>query len=615
MSADSQVRIVPASAAQPAVRIFDQPGAMESLLHLEQSGLFGTFEFDIVASTLSCSAEMVRRHGLDAADASLTFNELWERILPGDRERVRAAAIGGASVGQFSVAYRVQAPGEAVRWMQAWAHLQKTADGLPLRWTGIVLDASASVIAETLQHESRDQVVELVESIAESFIAFDREFGITYVNQRVCEKTGKRREELIGRNLWETFPDAAASEFYAGYQRVARERVRHSFLVSYTQPDGSHAWFEAHAFPTAEGIAALIRDVTELKTAREALEASEERFRRAQQAANIGAFEWNLMTNELTWAAKVPTFTDVADSDDFSGYLRYVDEADRSAIFATIARILSGGQHFVEVRVHPPDGRVLWFYFRAEAVFDETGRPLRVYGIAMDVTERKKAEEALRNSEKIAATGKLAATIAHEINNPLAGVTNLVFLAKENAEAGSAAYAYLAQAEEELQRVAAIVRQTLAFYRGSTTPTALDLAELLGETLNLFEKRLESRNIHLEQEIAAPVKVVAIEGEIRQIVTNLIANAIDAMEGGGTLRVVLRGGSEAHLEIHDSGHGISAEVMKRLFEPFFTTKAGTGTGLGLWVSRELADKNGGTIECRSGGAGQGSTFTLRLPLG
>src|SRR5579862_6400606 len=130
MSADSQVRIVPASAAQPAVRIFDQPGAMESLLHLEQSGLFGTFEFDIVASTLSCSAEMVRRHGLDAADASLTFNKIWERILPGDRERVRAAAIGGASVGQFSVAYRVQAPGEAVRWMQAWVHLQKTADGL-----------------------------------------------------------------------------------------------------------------------------------------------------------------------------------------------------------------------------------------------------------------------------------------------------------------------------------------------------------------------------------------------------------------------------------------------------------------------------------------------------
>ena len=619
MSADSQVSLVPPAADQPAVRVFDDAGALDSLCRLEQSGLFGTFEFDLVARTLLCSAEMVRRYGLNPGDANLTFDAIWQRILPGDRERVSQAAVTGAAVGQFSVAYRVQTPGEPVRWMQAWTHLQRTSDGVPLRWTGIVLDASASVVAETLQRESRDQVAELVESIAESFIAMDREFRITYVNQRVCEKTGRSREELIGRNLWEDFPAAAASEFYDGYQKVARERVRHSFLVSYTQPDGSHAWFEAHAFPTAEGIAALIRDVTELKTAREALEASEERFRRAQQAANIGAFEWNLLTNQLTWAAKVPTFTEVADSDDFSGYLRYVDEADRSAVFSTIARVLGGGQHFIEVRVHPPDGRVLWFYLRAEAVFDETGRPLRVYGIAMDVTERKQAEEALRNSEKIAATGKLAATIAHEINNPLAGVTNLVFLAKENVEAGSPVQQYLAQAEEELQRVAAIVRQTLGFYRGSATPAPLGLAELLRETMGLFEKRLASHNIALEQEIAGPVTVVAIEGEIRQIVTNLIANAIDAIDAikgrAGAIRVVLRGEREARLEVHDSGQGISGDVMAHLFEPFFTTKAGSGTGLGLWVSRELASKNGGSIECTSAGLGQGSTFTLTLPLG
>lgn len=612
MSADSQVR--PAAATQPAVRIFDPAGALESLLHLEQSGLFGTFEFDMVTRTLTCSAEMVRRHGLSHGDAGLTFDEIWERILPGDRERVRQAATGGMGIGQFSVAYRVQAPEEPVRWMQAWAHLQRGAEGTPQRWTGIVFDASASVIAETLQHEAREQVIELVESIAESFIAFDREFRITYVNQRVCEKTGRSREELIGKNLWESFPDAAASEFYEGYQRVSRERVRHSFLVSYTQPDGSHAWFEAHAFPTAEGMAALIRDVTELKSAREALEASEERFRRAQQAANIGAFEWNLITNQLTWAAKVPTFTEVADTDDFSGYLRYVDEADRSAIFSTIARILSGGQHFVEVRVHPPDGRVLWFYFRAEAVFDESGKPLRVYGIAMDVTERKKAEEALRNTEKIAATGKLAATIAHEINNPLAGVTNLLFLAKENAESGSAAYEYLAQAEQELERVAAIVRQTLGFYRGSTAPVSLDLAEVLRETLHLFEKRLATQQIQLEQEIAGPATVVAIEGEIRQILTNLLANATEAIEGSGTIRVVLRCDDNAHLEIHDTGCGISSEVMPQLFQPFFTTKAWAGTGLGLWVSRELAAKNGGSIDCSSPGAGQGATFRLTMPL-
>lgn len=604
--------------SRPAVRVLDSGGALDSLLRLEQSGLFGTFEYDLQSATLSCSADMVRRHGL-APDAAFSFDEIWERILPGDRERVRSAAITGATTGQFSAVYRVEAPGQPIRWMQAWAHLQRTAEGAPAKWTGIVLDASASVIAETLQQESREQVIQLVESIAESFIALDREFRFTYVNQRVCEKTGKTREELIGKNMWELFPEAAASAFYDGYQRVARERVRHTFLVPYTQPDGSHAWFEAHAFPTADGMAALIRDITELKTAREALEASEERFRRAQQAANIGAFEWNLTTNQLTWAAKVPTFTDVADTDDFSGYLRYVDEADRAAIFTTLTRVLAGGQHFVEVRIHPPDGRLLWFYFRAEAVFDSSGKPLRVYGVAMDITDRKHAEEALRNSEKIAATGKLAATIAHEINNPLAGLTNLLFLATEQTEAGSAAHQYLTQAEQELQRVAAIVRQTLGFYRGSSTPVRLNLDDLLRETLTLFENRLTARSITLDVSADSAVNVTAIEGEIRQILTNLIANAIDAVEAGGAIRVRLdaeAGGTspQARLEIQDNGRGIAPDVMQQLFQPFFTTKAGAGTGLGLWVSRELAHKNNGTIECTSAGTGQGATFSLTLPL-
>ena len=599
---------------QPEVRVLDGPGALNSLLRLEQSGLFGTFEYDLQAAALSCSVDMVRRHGLLPTGA-LTFAAIWERILPGDRERVRHAARTGAATGQFSAVYRVQPPGEPVRWMQAWAHLQRTPDGAPSKWTGIVLDASASVIAETLQHEAREQVIQLVESIAESFIALDREFRFTYVNQRVCDKTGKSREELIGQNLWDLFPEAAASAFFDGYQRVARERVRHSFLVPYTQPDGSHAWFEAHACPTAEGIAALIRDITELKTAREALEASEERFRRAQQAANIGAFEWNLLTNQITWAAKVPTFTDAPDTDDFSGYLRYVDEADRSAVFSTIARILAGGQHFVEVRIHPPDGRLLWFYFRAEAVFDPSGRPLRVYGVAMDITERKQAEEALRNSEKIAATGKLAATIAHEINNPLAGVTNLLFLATQNAEPGSAAHQYLTQAEQELQRVAAIVRQTLGFYRGSSTPATLNLADLLRETLALFENRLAAREIRLDLDLPQQtVTITAIEGEIRQILTNLIANAMDAVHSGGTIRVTLRSDTHARLAIQDNGHGMTQEVLQQLFQPFFTTKSGAGTGLGLWVSRELAHKNQGSIECTSPGPGQGATFTLTLPL-
>jgi PAS domain S-box-containing protein len=605
---------LPEPVAAPGVRILRGADALASLSLLEESGLFGAFEFDLVARSLACSAEMFRRHGLVPEDPTVRFEDVWERILPGDRDRFQRAAIEGVTTGQLSCVYRVQPPGGPLRWMQVWARLQRAADGSPLKWTGLVLDASPSVVAETLQQESRDQVIELVESIAESFIALDREFCFTYVNQRVCDKTCKTREQLIGRSLWELFPEAAASEFYVGYKRVLTERTRQSFLVPYNQPDGSHSWFDVHAFPTAEGMAALIRDVTELTTAREALEASEERFRRAQQAANIGAFEWNLVNNQLTWAAKVPTFTEVAEADDFSEYLRFVDEADRPRILAAIERVMAGGQHAIEMRVHPPDGRILWFYFRAEAVFDTAGKPIRVYGIAMDVTDRKLAEEALRKSEKLAAAGKLAATIAHEINNPLEAVTNLLYLSVGMTEPDSSLHLWLTQAEEELARVAAIVRQTLGFYRGTTAPAAVDLPTLLEESLAVFRNRIAAQGIEVFEACSEPISVLAIEGEIRQIVTNLLANAIDAVADGGAIWIDLRQrDGSVRLEIRDNGGGIAPDVMDRLFEPFFTTRKASGTGLGLWVSRELAQKNGGSIETSSPGLGHGATFVLTLP--
>jgi PAS domain S-box-containing protein len=601
------------SLPDPDVQTLSGDTALGSLSVLADSNLFGVFEYDLVARTLAFSPETFRRFGFASGDPHVRFSEVWQRVLPGDRERVTRAAVEGVKIGHFSVVYRIHPPNGTQRWMQLQAYLQRSPPGVPLKWIGIVLDASSALAEETLEQEARDQVVALVESVSESFIALDRDFRFTYVNQRVLDWLGKPRDQVIGELIWDVFPAAAATAFESEYQRVATERVRRSFLVPYPT-DAGDIWLDVHAFPTPEGLAALVRDVTELRGAQEALRASEERFRRAQQAANIGAFEWDLITNRLTWAAKVPTFTDIADADDFNGYLRYVDEADRASMLATIARILAGGAHAVEVRVHPPDGRLLWFYFRAEAVFD-TGKPTRMYGIAMDVTERKQAEEALRTSEKLAAAGRLAATIAHEINNPLEAVTNLLYLATHTEGNGEETRDYLARAENELHRVAAIVRQTLGFYRGNTAAAPLDLAGIVHESLGLFESRFAARKIRVIEDLASSLLVLAIEGEIRQIVTNLVANALDALDDGGLLQLRLwKDRDRAQLEIRDNGRGIPPEVMERLFQPFFTTKRESGTGLGLWVSRELARKNDGTIEVTSAGEGQGSSFILTLPL-
>jgi PAS domain S-box-containing protein len=598
------------------------PTAQAALSFLADSRLFGFFEYDFVSGTLACSAETLRRFGFSGAEPRVRFSEVWERVVPGDRERLSRAAAAGAPAGHFSAVFRIHPPNDDLRWMQLQAWLERSPQGEPLRWVGIVLDASSALAEEILRQEARDQVVTLVDSVAESFIALDRDFRFTFVNQRVLDWLGKPLDAVIGQSIWEIFPEAVGTLLETEYRRVASERVHRSFVVPYPANDG-RLWLEVNAFPIADGVAALVRNITDLKAAQDALSASEERFRRAQQAANIGAFEWDLLTNRMTWAAKVPTFTEVADADDFGGYLRYVDPADLPELNAAVQRILQGGQHSVEVRIHPPDGRLLWFYFRAEAVFGEDGRPVRMYGVAIDVTERKLAEENLRTSEKLAATGRLAATIAHEINNPLAAVTNLLYLATQTSRTLDENRDYLIRAENELQRVAAIVRQTLGFYRGTATAAPLDLGAVLREAINLFESRFASRTIRLLEEIAPGVTVLAVEGEIRQIVTNLVSNAIDASEQGGLIQVRLwihNGGAEsaasgsASLEIRDNGRGIPPEIMNQLFQPFFTTKQERGTGLGLWVSRELARKNGGTIEATSAGQGQGSTFLLTLPL-
>lgn len=614
MAAESLPPIALRTVPDPGVRTLSGAAALDFLSLLADSRLFGVFEYDLLAGTLACSPETLRRFGFPPDSAGIRFSDVWERVLPGDRDRVTRAAVEGAGTGSFSVVYRTHPPDGPLRWMQLQAYLQRSSAGAPLRWVGIVLDASSALAEETLHQEARDQVVTLAESVAESFVALDRDFRFTYVNQPVLDWVGKPRDEVIGELIWDIFPDAVGTLFETEYRRVAKERVRRSFLVPYPG-EGAEIWLEVHAFPTAEGIAALVRNVTELKAAQEALIASEERFRRAQQAANIGAFEWDLVSNRMTWAAKVPTFTEVADTDDFSAYLRYVDEADQPALLATVESILAGGPHSVEVRVHPPDGRLLWFYFRAEAVFDPAGKPARMYGVAMDVTERKLAEEALRTSEKLAAAGRLAATIAHEINNPLEAVTNLLYLATQTSGAPNDNREFLLRAQSELERVAAIVRQTLGFYRGNAAATSFDFGVLVRESLSLFESRFASKNIRLLEDIAPGILVLAVEGEIRQIVTNLVTNGLEALSEGGLIEVrVGTDGLRARLEVRDNGRGIPPAVMERLFQPFFTTRRDSGTGLGLWVSRELARKNAGAIECTSPGEGQGSSFVLTLPL-
>lgn len=273
----------------------------------------------------------------------------------------------------------------------------------------------------------------------------------------------------------------------------------------------------------------------------------------------------------------------------------------------------------------------------------ETGRPLQVEDyfepltrwfrvniypsadgltiFAQDVTEQRIQRERLLISEKLAATGRLAATIAHEINNPLEAVLNLVYLARTSRAQAEQIEEFLLTAEKELHRVSHIARHTLGFYRETSLPVQIDLAALLSEVLTVYESRLRSAAIEVRKDFAAIPRIQAMRGEMHQVFSNLFSNAIDAMRQGGTLTVTLRGAEEdgspgVSVRVQDSGSGIPPENLGRLFEPFFTTKPNSGTGLGLWVVKQFVDSWGGRIQVTSRTAmpDRGTSFNLFVPL-
>ncbi len=240
-----------------------------------------------------------------------------------------------------------------------------------------------------------------------------------------------------------------------------------------------------------------------------------------------------------------------------------------------------------------------------------------------DITERVRTENVLRLNEKLAATGRLAATIAHEINNPLEAVTNLIFLLQYHANLDDTARQYVNAAASELSRVVHIARQTLGFYRDTSSPVPVGISTLLQDVLDLYSRKAANRNIQVEPQFEYNVVVHGFPGELRQIFSNLVANAIEAIGRGGKLRVRVhrargwRGQARegVRISIADNGPGISLENRQKIFEPFFTTKSEKGTGLGLWVARGIVQKHGGAIflhtSTRPGHSG--TCFAVFLP--
>jgi PAS domain S-box-containing protein len=289
---------------------------------------------------------------------------------------------------------------------------------------------------------------------------------------------------------------------------------------------------------------------------------------------------------------------------------------DRPAIERAVENTRKAGTLFhVEFRAALPNGDTRWLEMRGAPSPPD---PMLWRGVVLDVTERKNTEIALVRSEKLAAIGRLSATVAHEINNPLEAVTNLLYLASSEPALPSGAKKYLHDADHELQRLASIARHTLTYARTKPDDSPTDIAPIAESVVAMFRTRCHSRGGQVRFISSVDLRVTASRDDLRQILTNLVSNSCDALPGaGGLVEIEVFGeGESAVIVVRDNGSGISQKDLERIFDAFFSTKDDVGTGIGLWVTKELVEKNGGRISVVSGAelAPFRTSFRVELPL-
>ncbi len=264
-----------------------------------------------------------------------------------------------------------------------------------------------------------------------------------------------------------------------------------------------------------------------------------------------------------------------------------------------------------------PDGTEVAIDDSAAPIRNAQGELIGVVLVFRDVTQQREMDAALRNAEKLATTGRFAATIAHEINNPLEAAINSLYLLNSDSGVSTEGRVYLTLAEQELNRVAAVARQTLAFYRDTSSPEPVNIPQLLDEILTIYGRRIESRKIQVVRNYQDHPQFVGSAGEMRQVFSNLILNSIDALPPNGVLTLNVsnnNGGQPAvRVDVEDNGSGIRPDHLDKIFEPFFTTKKDVGTGLGLWSARNLVEKHEGQLSAECSGGKTRLTVLLPVP--
>ena len=604
-------------------------------LALEAADL-GTWSYNSHDGIFTADANMQRIFG---APEPTGDHDFWQQLLhPDDRLAAREEfAAAAAGLRPYNLEYRVLHP-SGIRWIRSKGNALAAEDGIKGVFA-VVEDITESKLAEIkLRASTRDlresQRIGRMGSwhlvLATGELTWSEEvYRLMEHDPSLPVINYAKQPELIEADSNRRL-QAAVDHCIATGQTYELD------VKMYLPSSGRTLWFATRGEPvfdangTVVELHGTVRDITDRKLAEEALRDSEERLRLALSAArDMGTFDWDIQADQCI---ADPRFCTIFGIDPELGKrglpmadaLANIHAEDWPEVERHARHTLDTGDDFVmDYRVQTTPETIRWVSARANCLRTEDGAPVRFTGVVLDITERKLTEQALLRTEKLAAVGRLASSIAHEINNPLESITNLLYLARFAEDLGQSRE-YLASADAELRRVSAITSQTLRFHKQSTRATEVMCEDLIGSSLDILRSRILNAGITVEKRKRAIRPVLCFEGEIRQVITNLLINAVDAMQpGGGRLLLRSREGHEhvtgrpgVILTIADTGTGMSRETLARVFEPFYTTKGIAGTGLGLWISKEILDRHHGCLRVRSSQSSRhtGTVFTLFLPF-
>jgi PAS domain S-box-containing protein len=490
--------------------------------------------------------------------------------------------------------------------------------------------------AEEALHESQQQFRALADAIPQLCWIADAEGFIFWYNERWYSYTGTTPKQMEGWG-WQSVhdPNTLPKVLESWNSSIATGKP-FDMVLPLRGADGMFRPFLTRVMPVKDAAGKVVRwfgtntDVTELRDVQEALRASEQRWSTTLQSIGDAVIStdgngnvefMNDVAQRLTgWS--LPE----AKGNDLSAVFNIIQEVTRTKPENPVSKVIRLGRviglanHTALIR---RDG--------VEIPIEDSGAPIRnpegqIEGVVLvfhDVSEQKKVERALRNSERLATTGRLAATIAHEIHNPLDAVGNLLYLIGEDVKEDTLRQ-YVSLASQELARVTQMTQQMLTFQREAAKPIPVKIGEILENVIALYDRKIRAAGIHLEQDVNFDGHILALPGELRQVFANLVGNAIEAVgsrHGTITLRAYAsrdwqRERSGLRVIVADDGPGIPAGVRASIFEPFFTTKGESGTGLGLWITSDILRKYDGTIRLRTSTQSgfSGTCFSVFLPF-